>query len=108
MTTLRTFKVDGTLVGRTTGPTVTQFEIEPAPGVKVRQIAMLNPLHHLAEGLRWLLLAGKPTWHLAAAAGFWYARRHYGDDMARAAVLAGTIDMPGASGPVAGVSARPA
>ncbi|MBC8086812.1 MAG: DNA translocase FtsK [Phycisphaerae bacterium] len=41
MDALRTFKVDGTLVGRTTGPTVTQFEIEPAPGVKVRQIAML-------------------------------------------------------------------
>ena len=41
MTTLRTFKVDGELVGRTTGPTVTQFEIEPAPGVKVRQIAAL-------------------------------------------------------------------
>ncbi|MES2522233.1 MAG: DNA translocase FtsK [Gemmatimonadota bacterium] len=41
MTTLRTFKVDGELVGRTTGPTVTQFEIEPAAGVKVRQIAAL-------------------------------------------------------------------
>jgi S-DNA-T family DNA segregation ATPase FtsK/SpoIIIE len=39
--TLRTFKVDGELVGRTTGPTVTQFEIEPAAGVKVRQIAAL-------------------------------------------------------------------
>ena len=41
MAALRTFKVEGSLVGRTTGPTVTQFEIEPAPGVKVRQIAML-------------------------------------------------------------------
>lgn len=41
MSALRTFKVEGTLTGRTTGPTVTQFEIEPAPGVKVRQIAML-------------------------------------------------------------------
>ncbi|WP_373058335.1 DNA translocase FtsK [Gemmatimonas sp.] len=41
MAALRTFKVDGQLVGRTTGPTVTQFEIEPAPGVKVRQIAAL-------------------------------------------------------------------
>jgi S-DNA-T family DNA segregation ATPase FtsK/SpoIIIE len=41
LATLRTFKVDGELVGRTTGPTVTQFEIEPAPGVKVRQIAAL-------------------------------------------------------------------
>jgi lipooligosaccharide transport system permease protein len=27
-----------------------------------------NPLHHLAEGLRWLLLRGEPTWHLAATA----------------------------------------
>ena len=42
MDALRTFKVDGELVGRTTGPTVTQFEIEPAPGVKVRQIANLS------------------------------------------------------------------
>lgn len=38
---LRTFRVEGELVGRTTGPTVTQFEIEPAPGVKVRQFATL-------------------------------------------------------------------
>ncbi len=42
MAALRTFRVDGELVGRTTGPTVTQFEIEPAPGVKVRQIAALS------------------------------------------------------------------
>jgi S-DNA-T family DNA segregation ATPase FtsK/SpoIIIE len=41
MATLRTFKVDGELVGRTSGPTVTQFEIEPAAGIKVRQIAAL-------------------------------------------------------------------
>ncbi len=41
MAALRTFRVDGELVGRTTGPTVTQFEIEPGPGVKVRQIAAL-------------------------------------------------------------------
>jgi S-DNA-T family DNA segregation ATPase FtsK/SpoIIIE len=41
MDALRTFKIDGNLVGRTTGPTVTQYEIEPAPGVKVRQIATL-------------------------------------------------------------------
>ncbi len=41
MATLRTFKVDGELVGRTTGPSVTQFEIEPAAGIKVRQIATL-------------------------------------------------------------------
>jgi S-DNA-T family DNA segregation ATPase FtsK/SpoIIIE len=42
MDALRTFKVDGALTGRTTGPTVTQFEIEPAPGVKVRQFANLS------------------------------------------------------------------
>jgi S-DNA-T family DNA segregation ATPase FtsK/SpoIIIE len=42
MAALRTFRVEGELVGRTTGPTVTQFEIEPAAGVKVRQIAALS------------------------------------------------------------------
>ncbi len=42
MEALRTFKVDGELTGRTTGPVVTQFEIEPAPGVKVRQFATLS------------------------------------------------------------------
>ena len=38
---LRTFRVEGELVGRTTGPVVTQFEVVPAAGVKVRQIATL-------------------------------------------------------------------
>ena len=42
MDALRTFKVDGELVGRTTGPVVTQFEVAPAAGVKVRQIANLS------------------------------------------------------------------
>jgi S-DNA-T family DNA segregation ATPase FtsK/SpoIIIE len=42
MDALRTFRVEGELVGRTTGPVVTQFEIEPAAGVKVRQIANLS------------------------------------------------------------------
>jgi S-DNA-T family DNA segregation ATPase FtsK/SpoIIIE len=42
MDALRTFRVEGELVGRTTGPVVTQFEIEPAPGVKVRQFATLS------------------------------------------------------------------
>jgi S-DNA-T family DNA segregation ATPase FtsK/SpoIIIE len=42
MDALRTFKVDGSLVNRTTGPTVTQYEIEPASGVKVRQFANLS------------------------------------------------------------------
>lgn len=42
----------------------------PLPDVAgLREAAMINPLHHLAEGLRWLLIAGKPTWHLAASAG---------------------------------------
>jgi len=41
MDALRTFRVEGILVGRTTGPVVTQFEIAPAAGVKVRQFASL-------------------------------------------------------------------
>ncbi len=47
---LKTFKVDGILTGRTSGPTVTQFEIEPAPGVKVRQFA--NLANDLALAMR--------------------------------------------------------
>jgi S-DNA-T family DNA segregation ATPase FtsK/SpoIIIE len=47
---LRTFRVEGELVGYTTGPTVTQYEIEPAPGVKVRQIA--NLANDLALAMR--------------------------------------------------------
>lgn len=50
MDSLKTFKVDGTLTGRTSGPTVTQFEIEPAPGVKVRQFA--NLANDLALAMR--------------------------------------------------------
>jgi S-DNA-T family DNA segregation ATPase FtsK/SpoIIIE len=42
MDALRTFKIEGLLVGRTTGPAVSQFEIEPAPGVKVKAIANLG------------------------------------------------------------------
>ncbi len=42
MAALKTFRVEGQLVGRTTGPTVTQFEVEPAAGVKVRQFASLS------------------------------------------------------------------
>jgi len=42
----------------------------PLPDVPVlAQIVQINPLHHLSEGLRWLLITGTPTWHLAAAAG---------------------------------------
>ena len=39
--TLRTFKVEGTIAGRTTGPVVTQFEVVPAPGVKAGRIISL-------------------------------------------------------------------
>ena len=42
MDALRTFRIEGQVVRRTTGPVVTQFEFEPAPGVKVRQIANLS------------------------------------------------------------------
>ena len=47
---LRTFRIEAQLGERTTGPVVTQFEIEPAPGVKVRQIA--NLANDLALALR--------------------------------------------------------
>ncbi|HEV2085430.1 MAG TPA: DNA translocase FtsK, partial [Gemmatimonadales bacterium] len=40
--TLRTFKVDGRISGRTTGPVVTQFEVVPAPGVKAGRIVALS------------------------------------------------------------------
>ena len=39
--TLATFRVEGRIVGRTTGPVVTQFEVAPAPGVKVSSISAL-------------------------------------------------------------------
>ncbi len=39
--TLRTFKVEGSIAGRTTGPVVTQFEVVPAPGVKAQRIVAL-------------------------------------------------------------------
>ncbi|MEX2529080.1 MAG: DNA translocase FtsK [Gemmatimonadota bacterium] len=39
---LKTFNVETRLTGRTTGPVVTQFEVEPAPGVKVNRIANLE------------------------------------------------------------------
>jgi len=42
MDALRTFRVEGDLVGRTTGPVVTQFEVAPAAGVKVRKSANLS------------------------------------------------------------------
>jgi S-DNA-T family DNA segregation ATPase FtsK/SpoIIIE len=39
--TLRTFKVEGTIAGRTTGPVVTQYEVVPAAGVKAQKIVGL-------------------------------------------------------------------
>ncbi|MFW5905015.1 MAG: DNA translocase FtsK [bacterium] len=39
---LRTFNVEGEIGGRTTGPVVTQYEVVPAPGVKVNRIANLE------------------------------------------------------------------
>ena len=47
---LRTFNVEGELGGRTTGPVVTQFEVVPAPGVKVNRIVNLD--RDLALALR--------------------------------------------------------
>jgi len=41
LSTLRTFKVEGTLAGFTSGPTVTQFEVVPAEGVKAGRIIAL-------------------------------------------------------------------
>ena len=39
---LQTFNVECTIGGRTTGPVVTQFEVVPAPGVKVNKVANLD------------------------------------------------------------------
>ncbi len=39
---LGTFNIKSSLGGRTTGPVVTQFEVIPAPGVKVNRIANLD------------------------------------------------------------------
>jgi S-DNA-T family DNA segregation ATPase FtsK/SpoIIIE len=40
--TLETFRVESRISGRTTGPVVTQYEVVPAPGVKVARIASLD------------------------------------------------------------------
>ena len=41
----------------------------PLPDVVgLRWFAAVNPLHHLAEGLRWLLVEGRATWHLPTSA----------------------------------------
>ena len=41
LATLKTFKVEGTLAGVTSGPTVSQFEVVPASGVKAGRIVAL-------------------------------------------------------------------
>ncbi len=45
----------------------TYFPLPDAP--VLAQVVLLNPLHHVAEGLRWLLVAGRFTAHLPAAVG---------------------------------------
>ncbi len=42
VSTLKTFKVESSIGGWTTGPVVTQFEVVPAAGVKVGKIAALS------------------------------------------------------------------
>jgi DNA segregation ATPase FtsK/SpoIIIE, S-DNA-T family len=42
LATLKTFKVEGEIVGRTTGPVVTQYEFAPAPGIKVSRVEALD------------------------------------------------------------------
>jgi len=41
ISTLQTFRVEGSIAGRTVGPVVTQYEVAPGPGVKVGRIAAL-------------------------------------------------------------------
>jgi lipooligosaccharide transport system permease protein len=45
----------------------TYFPLPPIPWLETA--VQINPLHQLAEGLRWLLLRGEITWHLAASVG---------------------------------------
>ncbi|MDE2806403.1 MAG: DNA translocase FtsK [Gemmatimonadota bacterium] len=40
--TLETFNIKSRITGRTTGPAVTQYEVVPAPGIKVNRIANLD------------------------------------------------------------------
>ena len=39
---LATFRIESEIIGMTTGPVVTQFEVSPAPGIKVARIANLD------------------------------------------------------------------
>lgn len=62
--TLKSFKVDGTVVEISKGPTVTRYELRPAPGVKVHQITSLADdiaLNLAAQGVMVAPIPGKPT-----------------------------------------------
>ena len=62
--TLRSFKVDGTVVEISKGPTVTRYELRPAAGVKVHQITSLADdiaLSLAAQGVMVAPIPGKPT-----------------------------------------------
>src|SRR5690606_2025727 len=41
---LATFRIESEIIGMTTGPVVTQFEVSPAPGIKVARIANLDEI----------------------------------------------------------------
>ncbi|MBE7013488.1 MAG: DNA translocase FtsK [Ruminococcaceae bacterium] len=62
--TLRSFKVDGTVVEISKGPTVTRYELRPASGVKVNQITALADdiaLSLAAKGVMIAPIPGKST-----------------------------------------------
>lgn len=62
--TLRSFKVDGTVVEISKGPTVTRYELKPAAGVKVNQITGLADdiaLSLAAKGVMVAPIPGKST-----------------------------------------------
>src|SRR5437588_272453 len=52
--TLQTFRVEGSIAGRTVGPVVTQDEVAPGPGVKVGRSAALADDLALAMRAQWL------------------------------------------------------
>ena len=62
--TLRSFRVDGTVVEISKGPTVTRYELRPAAGVKVHQITSLADdiaLNLAAQGVMVAPIPGKST-----------------------------------------------
>ena len=48
--TMRDFGVDAKLIGMTVGPTVTRYELELAPGVKVNRVTGAEPRHRVRDG----------------------------------------------------------